>query len=72
MEQKFTLVCAWTQDESKNDKCFTNESHWSLYQADPANCVGQRYLKTLDLGCGGRWISDEAAQKLIDKHGDLR
>lgn len=69
MRQTFTLVCSWTKDERENGRCFYNESHWGLYLADPANCVGQRYLKTQDLGCGGRWISDDEANILMNKHG---
>lgn len=66
MDQTFSLVCSWDQDESGNDHFYGDVSHWSLYIAEPGNSVGYRYIKTLDIGCGGRWISDDEAHKIMN------
>ena len=72
MDQKFTLVSGWNTDQRNNSKCFSDELYYYLYEANRRDSQGKKYLLTVDLSCGGTWITDERAEALIEKHGDLR
>ncbi len=63
-----TLVCGWNTDQRDNPKCFSDELYYYLYEAFCRNAQGRKYLLTIDVGCGGRWITDEQAEALIQEH----